>query len=164
MATTTTRMQQRRDTTADWEYRDPVLLLGELGYDTDEKRFKIGDGETPWTSLDFLLDAELEAAQASADAAAESAAAAAASAAGIPSATDPVVAGLVDDRESETATVMDSLYAHLDGDGALVIDGVAVGGGGGGGLSPDPDHTGYFIAGAGITPDPDHTGYYLIGA
>lgn len=74
MATTTTRMQQRRDTTANWETVNPVLLLGEMGYDTDVDKFKIGDGATAWLLLPYLLEAEVEAAQ-TAQAAAEAAAA-----------------------------------------------------------------------------------------
>jgi hypothetical protein len=68
-----TRMQQRRDTTANWAANDPILRVGEMGYDTDVDRFKIGDGVTGWLSLPFLLDAELASAQASEEAAAASA-------------------------------------------------------------------------------------------
>ena len=30
------------------------MLAGELGYETDSKKFKIGDGSTAWQSLDYL--------------------------------------------------------------------------------------------------------------
>ena len=54
MATTTPiRMQQRADDTAGWELIDPVLLEGELGYDRDENRVKMGDGIHPWSELPF---------------------------------------------------------------------------------------------------------------
>jgi hypothetical protein len=75
---TITRMQQRRDTSANWATNNPVMLLGEMGYDTDLERFKIGDGTTPWASLPFLLDHELADARESAnraEAAADTAAA-----------------------------------------------------------------------------------------
>lgn len=45
------RMQQRRDTTARWASANPVLLDGELGYDTTLDRYKVGDGVTAWTGL-----------------------------------------------------------------------------------------------------------------
>lgn len=50
---TTTRMQQRRDSAADWTSNDPTLAQGELGFETDTNRFKIGDGTTAWTSLAY---------------------------------------------------------------------------------------------------------------
>lgn len=114
MTTTQTRMQQRRDSTADWEFYNPVLLLGEMGYDTDLDRFKIGDGSTVWTSLPYLLDEELATAQASADAAATSAAEAAATAAAIPATTDPVLAGLLEDEDSEAyAATLDIIQGEV---------------------------------------------------
>ena len=48
------RMQQRRDTAAGWTSADPVLLTGELGYETDTGYFKLGDGSTAWSSLAYL--------------------------------------------------------------------------------------------------------------
>jgi hypothetical protein len=47
-------MQQRRDTAANWTSANPTLLSGELGYETDTSKFKIGDGTTAWNSLDFV--------------------------------------------------------------------------------------------------------------
>jgi len=43
----------RRGTNAEWTTANSVLHLGELGYVTDTKRFKIGDGNTPWNSLAY---------------------------------------------------------------------------------------------------------------
>jgi len=48
------QMQQRRDTASGWTSADPTLLSGELGYETDTGKFKIGDGSTAWSSLDYL--------------------------------------------------------------------------------------------------------------
>lgn len=112
MANITTRMQQRRDTTANWAAENPVLLLGEFGYDTDVEKFKVGDGVTAWTVLDFLLEDELAAAQASADDAADSAAAAAATAASIPATTDPIVTDLIEDTGSDTRAALNATYVH----------------------------------------------------
>lgn len=44
----------RRDTAANWQTQNPVLMLGEQGYDTTNKRLKIGDGTTAWNSLAYL--------------------------------------------------------------------------------------------------------------
>jgi hypothetical protein len=47
----TSRLQQRRDTAANWTANNPTLAPGEIGLETDTKYFKIGDGATSWTSL-----------------------------------------------------------------------------------------------------------------
>lgn len=43
----------RRGTDDQWTQANPVLNLGELGFVTDTKRFKIGDGLTNWNSLEY---------------------------------------------------------------------------------------------------------------
>lgn len=48
-----TRLQVRRGTASGWTSANPVLYAGEIGYETDSGRFKIGDGTTAWTSLDY---------------------------------------------------------------------------------------------------------------
>ena len=48
------RMQQRRDTAAGWTSANPTLLNGELGYEKDTGKFKIGDGSTAWNSLGYI--------------------------------------------------------------------------------------------------------------
>lgn len=50
----TTQLQVRRDTAANWTSANPTLLSGEIGFETDTNRFKIGDGTTAWTSLAYL--------------------------------------------------------------------------------------------------------------
>lgn len=54
----TARIQFRRDTAATWAAASPspVLAAGEVGFETDTLRFKIGDGSTPWTSLQYPTD------------------------------------------------------------------------------------------------------------
>ena len=47
------KMYQRRDTTANWLKYNPVLASGEFGYDTNEKKYKIGDGTSHWNDLEF---------------------------------------------------------------------------------------------------------------
>jgi len=55
MAATTVnvQMQQRRDTAAGWTSANPTLLQGELGFETDTKKVKIGDGSTAWSGLAY---------------------------------------------------------------------------------------------------------------
>jgi collagen type II alpha len=43
----------RRGSSSNWSSVNPTLRSAELGYDTTEKKFKIGDGTTPWNSLDW---------------------------------------------------------------------------------------------------------------
>lgn len=47
------RIQLRRDTALKWSINNPILLEGELGYETDTTYMKIGDGVTPWNSLPY---------------------------------------------------------------------------------------------------------------
>jgi hypothetical protein len=48
-----TKIQLRRDTSANWTSTNPVLSAGEAGFDTTENKIKIGDGTTVWNSLDY---------------------------------------------------------------------------------------------------------------
>jgi hypothetical protein len=56
-----TRMQQRRGTAAQWistnSGNGPILNAGEIGYETDTNKFKIGDGTNHWLNLDYFIDA-----------------------------------------------------------------------------------------------------------
>lgn len=47
------KLTVRRGTTAEWTAANPVLLDGEMTYDTDEKLFKVGDGTQAWLDLDY---------------------------------------------------------------------------------------------------------------
>jgi hypothetical protein len=51
-----TRMQQRRGTAAQWTSANPVLNAGEMGWESDTNKFKIGDGTNHWASLDYFAD------------------------------------------------------------------------------------------------------------
>jgi hypothetical protein len=44
-------IQVRRDTAANWSSKNPVLVAGEIAFETDTKKVKIGDGTTAWNSL-----------------------------------------------------------------------------------------------------------------
>ena len=48
------QIQIRRGTTAEWAAANPVILAaGEQGYDTTLKRFKMGDGTTAFSALEW---------------------------------------------------------------------------------------------------------------
>jgi len=47
------QIQVRRDSAADWTNEDTTLAQGEVGWETDTGKFKIGDGSTAWTSLGY---------------------------------------------------------------------------------------------------------------
>lgn len=46
-------IQIRRDTGNSWNSVNPILAQGELGEDLDNGLFKIGDGISNWTALDY---------------------------------------------------------------------------------------------------------------
>lgn len=52
------KIQVRRDTAANWTAANPVLLRGELGYEYDTVKLKIGDGSTAWNSLAYAIVSE----------------------------------------------------------------------------------------------------------
>ena len=47
------KLQFRRDTAANWESENTILSEGELGLDTTNERFKIGNGVDGWNEIDF---------------------------------------------------------------------------------------------------------------
>jgi hypothetical protein len=48
--------QITRKTSSQWETENPVLLEGEMGYDSTSKRYKIGDGVNTWKNLQYEID------------------------------------------------------------------------------------------------------------
>ena len=52
-----TRIQVRRGTNTQWNTTDPILNEGEFGYSTTDSQFKIGDGSTIWSELDYVPSA-----------------------------------------------------------------------------------------------------------
>lgn len=59
-------IQIRRDSAADWTSVNPTLAQGEIGFETDTGKIKIGDGATAWVGLLYFtvsgfqpLDADL---------------------------------------------------------------------------------------------------------
>ena len=53
MTTKNMKVQLRRDTASNWTTKNPTLLAGEMGIETDTKKFKFGDGVKTWTQLDY---------------------------------------------------------------------------------------------------------------
>ena len=44
----------RRDSAASWVASNPILSVGEMGWNTGEAMMKIGDGVTRWNSLPYM--------------------------------------------------------------------------------------------------------------
>lgn len=51
---TTIRFQLRGDSAENWSSKNPVLLKNEPGYDTTNRRLKLGDGLTAWNDLEYV--------------------------------------------------------------------------------------------------------------
>ena len=55
-------MQQRKGTAAQWistnSGQGPVLNAGEIGFEIDTNKFKIGDGVNHWVDLNYFIDGE----------------------------------------------------------------------------------------------------------
>lgn len=52
--TINTRIQLRNDLAKTWTTKNPVLLKGEMGVETDTRKIKIGDGKSTWTALAYV--------------------------------------------------------------------------------------------------------------
>src|ERR1700677_1257846 len=48
-----TVIQTRHDTSTNWSTNNPILAQGEMGYETDTGKFKIGNGTSNWASLSY---------------------------------------------------------------------------------------------------------------
>ena len=48
-----TKIQFRRDSSGNWITANPTLLAGEIGYETDTQKFKIGTGSLAWNNLPY---------------------------------------------------------------------------------------------------------------
>ncbi len=52
-----TVIKLRRDTAANWTSADPVLAAGEIAFESDTNKIKVGDASTLWSSLDYASGA-----------------------------------------------------------------------------------------------------------
>lgn len=48
------RIQFRRGTETQWNGANPVLLIGEVGFNTTTKQIKVGDGTNTWSNLPYF--------------------------------------------------------------------------------------------------------------
>ena len=56
-----TRIFMRRDSFDNWFNNNPILAIGQIGYDATIKKIKIGDGVTRWNNLPyFALETDLD--------------------------------------------------------------------------------------------------------
>ena len=51
----------RKDSSEKWTENNPILALGEVGYDTTHKYFKVGDGSTRWSELKYYCETDFDA-------------------------------------------------------------------------------------------------------
>ena len=51
-----THINQRRDYAAVWTSTNPILMLGEVGWERDTRKAKLGDGTTPWNNLAYAIE------------------------------------------------------------------------------------------------------------
>jgi len=51
-----TQIQVRRGTAASWTSTNPTLAAGEVGFETDTGKFKIGNGSSTWNGLAYNLN------------------------------------------------------------------------------------------------------------
>lgn len=49
-----TRQKQKYDTSTNWTTNNPILLAGELGFESDTNKFKIGNGTSSWNDLSYV--------------------------------------------------------------------------------------------------------------
>lgn len=50
-----THIQQRGDTASNWTAQNPVLMDREIGWETNTRKAKFGDGVTAWNSLPYFI-------------------------------------------------------------------------------------------------------------
>lgn len=48
------KIKSRIDTASNWSIKNPVLLAGEIGIESDTYHLKAGDGSTAWNNLPYL--------------------------------------------------------------------------------------------------------------
>ena len=51
-----TQIKIRRGLASEWSSVNPILASGEIGLETDTRKFKFGNGLTTWNSLQYSVD------------------------------------------------------------------------------------------------------------
>ena len=54
-----TKIQLRRDIAENWTNANPVLDDGEVGIEKNTRKFKFGNGSTPWNDLPYVIDGQI---------------------------------------------------------------------------------------------------------
>lgn len=65
MSDTITRFLIRNGSAAQWTATNPILLEGEMGIETDTRKYKVGNGVSAWTALPYYIEGVLARGQAS---------------------------------------------------------------------------------------------------
>lgn len=52
------RLIFRSDISDNWNKYNPILRIGELGYDVTNDILKVGDGITPWKNLFAIMEVQ----------------------------------------------------------------------------------------------------------
>ncbi len=53
-----TKIQVRRGTSTEWSSANPTLSSGEIGFETNTNKFKIGNGLSAWLALPYAAASE----------------------------------------------------------------------------------------------------------
>lgn len=57
----TAKVREAYDTEANWSSNNPILLSGQLAFQSDKYGFfKVGDGSQHWAQLPYYLDPEIQ--------------------------------------------------------------------------------------------------------
>ena len=56
---TVSEIQLKRGLAAAWAEKNPVLKEGEVGLELDTKKYKVGDGTSTWSDLEYWGGGEL---------------------------------------------------------------------------------------------------------
>jgi len=65
MSDTITRFLIRNGSAAQWTATNPILLEGEMGIETDTRKYKVGNGISAWAALPYYIEGVLARGQAS---------------------------------------------------------------------------------------------------
>ena len=52
--TVTARQRQKIDTSTNWTNNNPILLLGEIGIESNTGKLKVGNGSSRWNVLGYI--------------------------------------------------------------------------------------------------------------
>jgi hypothetical protein len=91
------QIQVRRGPAVNWVIKNPILASGELGYETDTGKFKIGNGLDSWSARPYFVDEDVTASLI------------AAAIAGLPSSPDARIGNMPDLTTTNKSTVVEAI-------------------------------------------------------